>query len=128
MVQCPKCKTVSYCTEFCQERGRVKHKFNCCIGRSLDAADDLVLHCIEGRPPEDSRVLKAFKFTDFQGINGNLFLFGIDTLLVTLCGVSDEQLRIAWKKDKLDELIVNDHQSPGTAATFHLPARLGQRT
>jgi hypothetical protein len=104
MAPCAKCKTVSYCTESCQNRNWVKHKFKCRY--MTDAADILVLDCIEGTRPFHPDVCEAFKFSNFKESENRYILFGIYITLVTCCDIGDVQLREAWKNNTLHDMMV----------------------
>ena len=62
--RCAACHDVAYCSKECQQRHWRYHKFRCSF-RALNAADNLLLSCLETELPQDQSVAKVFKITNF---------------------------------------------------------------
>ncbi|KAH7082728.1 hypothetical protein BKA63DRAFT_486180 [Paraphoma chrysanthemicola] len=103
--RCTKCKHVAYCDIDCSKRHWPSHKYECQLGRPLDAADDLVLACRKDAFPQDDDVHIAFGFKHFVSSQDRQRLFTIYRGLVQKHGVGDEELRDAWRSNKLKEFL-----------------------
>ncbi|KAL4924393.1 uncharacterized protein BDV17DRAFT_213085 [Aspergillus undulatus] len=105
LISCQKCNSVSYCDKACLEKDWIRHKFVCRLGRPLDEVDDFIRACREETIPTDNDVAKAFGFCFFTSGVDRQRLFRLYCYLINQLGVSEEELRQAWKSDKLKELI-----------------------
>lgn len=105
LISCQKCNSVSYCDRACLEKDWIRHKFVCRLGRPLDEVDYFIQACHEGTIPTDSDVAKAFGFCFFISGVDRQRLFRLYCNLINQWGVSEEELRQAWKSDKRKELI-----------------------
>jgi hypothetical protein len=105
LISCQKCKSVSYCDKACLEKDWTRHKYLCCLGRPLDEVDDLIRACHEENIPTNDDVAKAFGFCFFTSAVDRQRLFRLYCDLVNQWGVSEEELRQAWKSNKLKELM-----------------------
>lgn len=106
MISCSKCKSVAYCNADCSRRHKPFHKFNCQLGRPIDAADFLVLACQEYKFPDDQDTLSAFGFNYFPSATDRIRLFKIYCHLVRVHDVSDDELREALKVDRIKECVL----------------------
>ncbi|KAL3447815.1 hypothetical protein BJX65DRAFT_317942 [Aspergillus insuetus] len=95
LISCQKCKSTDW----------TQHKPLCRLGRPLDEADGFIQACHEQIIPSDNDVAKAFGFLFFTSAVDRQRLFRLYCSLVNQWGVSEEELRAAWKSDKLKELI-----------------------
>ena len=105
LIPCQKCNSRLYCDKACLEKDWIRHKFVCRLGRPLDEIDHFILACHEMTIPTDDDVAKAFGFCSFTSGVDQRRLFRLYCDLINLWGVSEEELRQAWKSDKLRELI-----------------------
>lgn len=105
LICCQKCNSVSYCDKACLEKDWIRHKFVCRLGRPLDEVDYFIQACHEETIPTDDDVAKAFGFCFFTSGVDRQRLFRLYYDLINQWGVSEEELRQAWKSDKLKELI-----------------------
>ncbi|KAL2017235.1 hypothetical protein VTK56DRAFT_2394 [Thermocarpiscus australiensis] len=107
LTPCPKCRQAAYCGGECRDAHWPTHKFACQLGRSLDAADYLVLACQRNRfPGDDEDTATAYGLRYFASAKDRLRLFRLYGRLVNEAGVGDEELREAWQKDRLREFLL----------------------
>lgn len=106
MTSCSKCNSVAYCNADCSRRHKPLHKFNCQLGRPIDAADFLVLACQKHEFPDDQDTVSAFGFCHFSSATDRIRLFEIYRRLVSVHNVSDDELREALKVDRIKECII----------------------
>ena len=85
----------------CLKKDWVRHKFVCRLGRRLDELDDFIRACHEEIIPTDDDVAEAFGFLFFTSAVDRQRLFRLYCDLINQWGVSEEELRQAWKPDKL---------------------------
>lgn len=105
LISCRKCYSVLYCDQACLKKDWIRHKFLCCLGRPLDVVDDFIRACHEETIPTDDDVAKAFGFCFFTSGVDRKRLFRLFCDLINKWGVSEEELRLAWKSHKLKELV-----------------------
>ncbi|GIC87413.1 uncharacterized protein Aud_003797 [Aspergillus udagawae] len=105
LISCQKCNSVLYCDKACLEEDWIRHKFVCRLGRPLDEVDDFIRACREETIPTNDNVAKAFGFCFFTSGVDRQRLFRLYCDLINQWGMSEEELRQAWKSDKLKELI-----------------------
>ncbi|KAL3473722.1 hypothetical protein BJX99DRAFT_261123 [Aspergillus californicus] len=105
LIFCQNCNSVSYCDKACLEKDWIRHKFLCCLGRPIDEVDYLIRACHEETIPTDDDVTKAFGLRFFTSAVDRQRLFKLYCDLINKYVVSEEELRQAWKSDKLKELI-----------------------
>jgi hypothetical protein len=105
-ITCRNCGAVSYCSLNCSQQHQTQHKFHCRLGRPIDEADTFVQFCHRKCFPEkDGDVATAFGFQHFTHAAEQLRLFDIYCKLVNFGKVDDEELRGAWKSNRLMEFI-----------------------
>ena len=105
LISCQKCNSALYCDKACLEKDWIRHKPLCRLGRPLDVVDDFIQACHEKTIPTDNDVAMAFGFCFFISGADRQRLFRLYCDLINQWGVSEEELRQAWKSDKLRELI-----------------------
>jgi hypothetical protein len=85
----------------------MEHKFTCRLGRPIDEADHLVRFCQRQEyPGDDEDLATAFGFRHFISAVDRQILFRLYCTLVNVGGVGDEELRKAWRNNKLREFII----------------------
>ncbi|KAJ6156347.1 hypothetical protein N7497_005232 [Penicillium chrysogenum] len=90
----------------CQNLHWLEHKYSCRLGRPLDEADDFILMCARKEFPADDLVAKAFGFLYFASANERKRIFHIYCQLVNSYGVTEDELREAWRSNKLKEFLL----------------------
>lgn len=100
----------------CQKLHWLEHKYSCRLGRPLDEADDFILDCQRKEFPTDDLVAKAFGIQYFASSNDRKRIFHIYCHLVNNYGVTEDELREAWRSNKLKEfLLFRGSQIPSPA-------------
>lgn len=107
----------------CQTLHWSEHKFSCLLGRPLDEADYFIRACQRKEfPTEEDNVAKAFGFLSFASAIDRQRIFHIYCQLVNNYGVTEDELREAWRRNKLKELILfrgSQIRSPSLQREMH---------
>lgn len=103
---CKKCKTATYCDHRCFNSHWHRHKFDCNLGRPIDATDYLVLSCYLAEFPQDEDTVKVYGFMSFASAHDMNRLFNLYRRLIIEYNLDEEELRSAVKQDKLKEMLV----------------------
>ncbi|KAJ5150802.1 uncharacterized protein N7482_010054 [Penicillium canariense] len=103
---CSKCDRPLYCTKMCQTLHWSEHKFSCLLGRPLDEADYFIRACQRKEFPTEDNVAKAFGFLSFASAIDRQRIFHIYCQLVNNYGVTEDELREAWRSNKLKEFLL----------------------
>ncbi|KAJ5538289.1 hypothetical protein N7494_007768 [Penicillium frequentans] len=106
LTPCTKCDAALYCSKTCRTLHWLEHKYTCRLGRPLDEADDFILACQQEEFPTDEPVTKAFGFRYFASAYDRNRLFRIYCRLVNSFQVTEDELRGAWRSNKLKEFLL----------------------
>lgn len=106
LTPCTKCDATLYCSKTCRALDWLEHKYTCRLGRPLDEADDFILACQREEFPTDEQVTKAFGFRYFATAYDRQRLFRIYCQLVNSFQVKEDELREAWRSNKLKEFLL----------------------
>jgi hypothetical protein len=61
---------------------------------------------MENKLPIDNSVIESFGFSHFDDFGQRAALFSLYVMLVQVCGVDDDELRQAWKENRLHDFII----------------------
>ncbi|KAJ5797887.1 uncharacterized protein N7503_007183 [Penicillium pulvis] len=106
LTPCTECDAALYCSKKCRTLHWLQHKYTCRLGRPLDEADDFILACQREEFPTDEPVTKAFGFRYFASAYDRQRLFQIYCQLVNSFKVTEDELREAWRSNKLKEFLL----------------------